>query len=156
MADRYAITNAGATDRAASTTVAAGAILALANAASPTRRASVYDLIFGTSSTPADNALTYYLQRHTAYTASTSITPTPLVFAAPASTMAGKADITAVTLTAGEYLLYFAANQRSTQRWVAAPGSELVMPATADDGCTFSAVHASATPNCEVSILFEE
>lgn len=155
MADRYSITNAGATDRAASTTVAAGAILALANAASPTRRASVYDLVFGTSSTPADNALTYYLQRHTAYTASTSITPTPLA-GGPAATFAGKADITAVTLTAGEYLLYFAANQRSTQRWVAAPGSELVMPSVADDGCTFSAVHASATPNVEVTILFEE
>lgn len=156
MSDRYSITNAGATDRAAATTQAAGAILALVQPASPTRRAFVYDLLFGTSGTAADNQLTYYLSRHTAYTATTNITPTPLDFSAPTSTNLGKADISAVTLTSGENLLYFGANQRSTQRWVAAPGSEFVMPATADDGCTFSAVHASATPNVEATLLFEE
>lgn len=159
MGERYSATNEGASDRAVGTTQLAGALLGL-NSPGTTRRAWVYDLLFGTDGTANDNQINYYLSRHAGssghYTGS-SVTPTPLDDGAPAAVTEAYDAITGITsLTAGEHLLYFGANQRSTQRWVAAPGGEIIVPAVEDSGVTFSGVHASATPDVAVCMHFWE
>lgn len=153
MSDRYAYAE---NDAAASAADFTSAILGIAQPSSTSgKRGYVYDLLWGTTGSAADNQLQYILQRHTALTA-TEATPTPLDFSAPASLLKGKHTYTAATLTAGEILLQVGANQRSTQRWVAAPGGEIGIPNANDDGVTFMAVHASATPTVEATIHFFE
>lgn len=153
MLDRYAYAE---NDAAASAADFTSAIIGIAQPSTASgKRGYLYDLIWGTTGTAADNQLQYLLQRHTALTA-TEGTPTPLDFSAPASLIKGKHTYTAATLTAGEILLQTGANQRSMQRWVAAPGGEIQIPNVDDDGVTFMAVHASATPTVEATAHFYE
>lgn len=154
MGERYAVTNQGSSDPDVGVSQSAGAVLAV-NSPGTTRRAWVYDLIFGIDDTAADSQIGYYLARHTTMTGA-GVTPTPLDDGAPAAVVQGADGISGVTLTGGESLLYFAANLRSTQRWVAAPGGEIIVPALLDNGVTFSGVHASATPNVAVTMHFWE
>ena len=122
-----------------------------------TIRPRIYDVIFGTSGTPADNALNWLLQRYTAAGTATSVTPTAIDPADPAAlASAGSNHTVEPTYTAGAILLDIDANQRSTQRWVASPGSELVMPATAANGAGLATLHASYTGNVDAVILYEE
>jgi len=153
MLDRYAYAE---NDAAADAIDETSAIIGIAQPSTTSgKRGYLYDLLWGTSSTAADNQLKYLLQRHTALTA-TEGTPTPLDFSAPASKIKGKHTYTALTLTAGEVLLQVGANQRSMQRWVAAPGGEFQIPNADDDGLTFMAIHASATPTVEATMHFYE
>lgn len=110
-------------------------IMTLTGAA--TVRPKLYDIIQGSDAAPADNAGTFVIRRHTTAPASgTAITPAPLDPADPASLCAAMMgpSIGAPTLTANTSLLQFALNQRATFRWVAVPGKELVIPATANNG----------------------
>lgn len=135
-------------NRTASTTASLGSIVA--DATRP-RRSKVYDLIFGSEGTPADNAFQYVLQRCTAAGTSTGVTPSPLDPAdAATETDAGENHTIEPTYTAGAVLLSISVNQRATFRWVASPGGELVYPATASNGIgiktpTSSAVAITAT-----------
>jgi hypothetical protein len=110
-------------------------IMTLTGAA--TIRPAIYDIIHGSDATPADNAGTFLMRRHTTAPASgTAITPAPIDPANPASlasAMMGP-SIGAPTLTANTSVLQWAQNQRATFRWVAAPGKELYIPATANNG----------------------
>lgn len=100
-----------------------------------TTRGKIYDFIIGSSAAPADNAAKYVLQRFTATGTSTAVTPTALDTGDPAALLtAGQAHTVEPTYTAGAILLQFATNQRGTWRWVAAPGSELIIPSTASNG----------------------
>lgn len=120
--------------RTASTTLAVGALTAAA--ASP-RRAKVYDILVGSEATPADNSFLWQFQRcTTAGTAGSAVTPQSLD---PADTLAstivcGQAHSVNPTLTANAFLLSLGLNQRASFRWVAAPGGELMIPATASNG----------------------
>ncbi len=115
------------------------------------RRLKFYDFIFGSEASPADNAFLYIAQRCTALGTSTSVTPSPLDPAdAATESDAGENHTIEPTYTSGLVLLSIALNQRATFRWVAAPGGELVTPATASNGLgiqttTSSAVAISAT-----------
>jgi len=115
------------------------------------RRGKWYDLVFGSEASPADNAFLYIVQRCTALGTSTSVTPQALDPAdAATESDAGESHTIEPTYTAGAVLLAIPLNQRATFRWVAAPGSELVYPATAANGLgvqttTASAVAISAT-----------
>ena len=135
-------------NRTASTTASVGSIVA--DATRP-RRSKVYDLIFGSEGTPADNAFQWVVQRCTAAGTSTSVTPQPLDPAdAATETDAGENHTIEPTYTAGAVLLSISINQRATFRWVASPGGELVYPATASNGVgiktpTSSAVAVTAT-----------
>lgn len=101
-----------------------------------TTRGFVYDLIAGSDATPADNAAEFNLQRFaTANGTGTAITPFPLDMADAAAEIDGTENhSTEPTYTANAVLLHWAQNQRATFRWVAAPGGELVIPATSDSG----------------------
>lgn len=118
--------------RTASTTASVGNIVA--DATRP-RRLKWYDIMLGSEATPADAALLYTIQRCTTAGTGTGVTPQPLD-PADAATEADAAENHTIepTYTAGGILLNVAVNQRATFRWVAAPGGELVSPATAANG----------------------
>jgi len=122
-----------------------------------TIRPRVYDLLFGSDATPADNAGDYVLQRTTTAGTSTAVTPQALDPGDPAATAtAGKAHSAEPTYTANAILLHFALNQRATFRWVAAPGGELVLPAAANGlGLLVSNIAGSAV-NVGSCMHFEE
>ena len=134
--------------RTASTTLSVGNITA--DATRP-RRGKIYDIMFGSEATPADNVFLWQLQRCTTAGTATGVTPQALD-PDDAATEADAAEIHTVdpTLTAGAMLLTIPLNQRASYRWVAAPGGELVYPATASNGIavrtpTSTAVVVTAT-----------
>lgn len=118
--------------RTASTTGSVGNVTA--DATRP-RRIKLYDIMMGSEATPADAALLWTLQRCTTAGTGTGVTPQPLD-PADAATEADAAENHTIepTYTAGAILLNVPLNQRATFRWVAAPGGELVCPATASNG----------------------
>lgn len=118
--------------RTASTTATLGDVRA--DATRP-RRLKIYDVMFGSEATPADAAILWTLRRHTAGGTNTSVTPQPLDPADAATEFdAGENHTIEPTYTAGAIMLNIALNQRATFRWVAAPGGEIVTPATASNG----------------------
>lgn len=109
---------------------------ALALDGTTTTRGFLYDIIVGSDATPADNAAEYNLQRFaTANGTGTAVTPQSLDPADAAAEIDGtEQHTTEPTYTANAILLHWAQNQRATFRWVAAPGGEIVIPATSDSG----------------------
>lgn len=140
--------------RTASATLPVGSITA---AAASMRRAKVYDLFFGSEATPADNAFLYSVQRcTTAGTAGTN--PTPIALD-PGDSLASTIVIGqahTVTPTGSTVLMTVPLNQRATFRWVAAPGGELLIPATASNGIKFETPTAGGLVAVTVSAHFEE
>ena len=149
MARRYSIDGQD-------TNTAATSILGLTSAA--TVRPKVYDLVMGSDATPADNAAEYVLQRYTAAGTVTAVTPAPLDPADPAAlASAGEAHSAEPTYTANLILLQWAQNQRATFRWVAAPGGEIVLPATAANGVGVQVIGiAGSAVNMNVTMHYEE
>lgn len=101
-----------------------------------TTRGSIYDIVVGCNATPADNAYEFNLRRFgPANGTGTAVTPVPLDTADAAAEIDGTtAHTTEASVTANNIILSWAQNQRATFRWVAAPGGELIMPATTDVG----------------------
>jgi hypothetical protein len=135
-------------NRTASATLAVGTVNA--DATRP-RRGKFYDLIFGSEASPADNPFLWQVQRCTTAGTGTAFTPVA-IDPGDAATEADAAENHTITptLTAAAILLSIGLNQRATFRWVAAPGGELVYPATASNGLaietpTSSAVAVTAT-----------
>src|SRR3990172_3436875 len=126
--------------------------------ATSTVRPVIYDLICGSDATPADNAAEYSLRRCSLNGTGTAVTPAALDPADPAAVTASvQAHTTEPTYTAGVNLLNWAQNQRATFRWVAAPGGELILPATTNNGAGFVVdTVAGSTVNTNVMIHFTE
>jgi hypothetical protein len=107
-------------------------------------RGRVYDYMVGSITTPADSAFDHELFRtSTAGTASAN-TPSPLDVADTAAIF-DASDTYTVDPTIGVNLMRVPLNQRATYRWVAAPGGELVWPATAANGISGGLQTASTT-----------
>lgn len=123
-----------------------------------TIRPWIYDLVCGSDATPADNAAEYVLQRDTAAGTSTAFTPVALDPASPASlAAAGQNHSAEPTYTAAGLLLNWAQNQRATFRWVAAPESEIIFPATAANGGGVQTIGiAGSAVNMNFQIYFGE
>jgi hypothetical protein len=120
-------------------------------------RPAVYDVIFGSNATPADNALNWLMERYTAAGTSTAVTPQALDSGDPAATAAaGENHSAEPTYTANSVMLNISANQRSTQRWVASPGGEIILPASANNGVGLEPVHASFTGEVQATLHYEE
>lgn len=115
------------------------------------RRFSIYDLIFGSEGDAADNEFLWQFQRCTSAGTRTAVTPQLLNPAdAAVVTTAGQNHSAEPTYTADQIPLLIALNQRATFRWVAAPGGEIICPATANNGLgvltpTMTAVAISLT-----------
>jgi hypothetical protein len=96
-------------------------------------RPTIYDFSVGTSGTPADNSSQWELQRFTAPGSSTAVVPAALDSGDPTGTAtAGNQHTTEPTYTSNTIVFGpLDLNIRATYRWVAAPGGELICPATA-------------------------
>jgi hypothetical protein len=127
-------------------------------AATPTKRARIYDVLVGSVATPADQAAKFYAGRTTAVgTEGSGFTPNNLDPAGPAGELdSGVGHSAEPTYTANKQLLVFSLNQRATFRWVAAPGSELVLAATQNNGVGLKSSSSTSTQAYEACILFEE
>jgi hypothetical protein len=132
-------------------------VLALNAAASSMRRAKVFDISMGCAASPADNAFQWIVQRCTTAGTGTTLTPNSLDAADTlATTIVATATVTVdPALTASAFLYTDALNQRSTFRWVAAPYSELIIPATASNGIAFG-LSAASTTTFVAGAIFEE
>lgn len=135
-------------NRTADPTLAVGNLLATAN-----RRVALYDLVVGSEATPADNVFKWLLSRCTTAGTGSAVTPQALDPANPSggvTVTANESHTVNPTITTNSQLLSIPLNQRATFRWVAAPDSELIIPAVAANGFvlttpTSSAVVVSAT-----------
>lgn len=122
-----------------------------------TVRPRLYEFTFGSSGSPADNAASFLIQRATTVGHSTAFTPVALDSGDPAAiSSAGITYDTGPTLTANAYLYEFGLNQRATFRWIAAPGSEFVVPATAANGIMVLNPAVSSTWTAQFVLLFAE
>lgn len=120
------------------------------------RRFKVYDVVVGSSATPADNAAEYSIYRATGGTpAGTSVTEQALDGADVASEMVALSALT--TEPTGKIsIVNFPVNMRATFRWVAAPGSEIVVPSTANAGAGVEKLVTSASFAFDTVVLWEE
>jgi len=140
--------------RTASTTGSAGSLVSSATV----RRIKVYDVMFGSEATPADAAILWKMNRCTAAGTSTAVTPQALDPADGAAlTVGGENHTIEPTYTAAAILLHVAVNQRATFRWVAAPGGELVTPATSANGIGIETdTISTGTPVITAQVYFQE
>jgi hypothetical protein len=153
MSERFSVSAAG---------VASGTNKTLINIldaiATPTRRGALYDLLVGSVATPGDQACKFIAGRTTANgTPASSYTPNNLDPAGPQGELtAGIAHSVEPTYTANKELLLFSLNQRATFRWVAAPGSELLVAASQNAGIGLKAASSTSTQANDATILFME
>lgn len=132
-------------------------IIALTAQTSGLKRGKVYDFMFGQDGTPADNAVTWDISRQTAAGTATAATPNPLDSADGVAATVGAINATAEgTITATSSVFSLAVNQRASYRWVAAPGSELVFPATNLAGLALRAKSAAYTGTVVAETLHSE
>jgi len=135
---KYAITNgstSGAGTQQATAAAYTGALIGLTGANAAPRRIKIYDILIGTNGTPADNFLEFDISRVTTASTATSATPQPLDQAdATSLTTTTVNSSTFGTITTNSNLFYLGLNERASYRWVAAPGGELISPATSSAG----------------------
>ena len=135
-------------------------ITALTIAAQSTaHRNEVYDITIGNVGSPADLVTLHTIQRISNPNASncTAVTPSLLDLADRASQTAGGENHTAEpTYTSNQELLEIPLNHRATFRWVAAPGGELITPATDNNGLGLKAIHATADTVFRMGAMWEE
>jgi hypothetical protein len=132
-------------------------VLSIAATSGSLRRGKVYDLLIGTNGTPADNYLQWDISRMTAAGTATSVTPQALDPADVAALGSANNNYTAEpTITASSSLLNVGVNQRASYRWVAAPGSELVFPATAANGLALRTLSGGYTGSATGDWMYEE
>lgn len=146
---------------AAVTTGATLPILTLnTQASAPTARPEIYDIVIGSEATPADQAGKYDLIRVTnaGATGTAAIGPNALDPAYPASVaqLFQGTYATAPAATANSTLLRISLNQRATFRWVAAPESGLIVPATANNGIELQSVASTGSPVVDSTFLWLE
>jgi len=141
-----------------SQTLTTSAVTALGLAAQSTaHRSMVYEMWFGNIGAPADLVTVHTVQRTTTDGSGTGVTPTAIDMADRASQSKCLENCTTEpTYTANQELLEVPLNHRATFRWVAAPGGELITPATNNFGVGFKAIHASATTDFRMGAMWEE
>lgn len=127
-----------------------------------TTRPGIYDIILGVSASaaPADVALGLELIRTTADGAGGATgDDVALDEASPAAladTLQG-AWTAEPTKTAAGIMLTMPMNSRATFRWVAAPGSEIMLDATATDGLLINSLATNGgTPDVVATMLWKE
>jgi hypothetical protein len=129
------------------------------------RRGKVYDILIGTNGTPADNYMEWQVARLTAFSTtnayagvcsslSNQLDPADATMAAYA--VVNSSIETDRTYTATNAPWYVGVNQRASYRWVAAPGSEIVWPATSSAGLGLRVKSGGYTGTATANILFSE
>ena len=125
---------------------------------STVHRNIIYDIVIANVGAPADLVTLHTIQRITAVgTAGSAVTPSLLDIADRASQSAvGENHSSEPTYTSATELLEIPLNHRATFRWVAAPGGELITPATNNAGIGAKAIHATARTEWRVGCMWEE
>ena len=125
--------------------------------ASATTRPRLNDILLGSDATPADAAMDLLVRRFTAAgtTAATPPTPRPLDFDEVAAIATAGHNHSAEP-TYSTNLARIQWNQRASPRWVAQPGYDFIVPATAANGIGLQSVAATAAFNVGSTIFFEE
>jgi hypothetical protein len=137
--------------------IASPTVSCLGVTSASTVRPGIYFVMIGISGTPADSAVTHYIQRHTAAGTVTSVTPVPLDSGDPAAlAQSGENHTIEPTLTANLIVFRLALNQRASHSWWADPYGALCLPATAANGLTHYPVHASSTVLVDVTMHYFE
>jgi len=152
MAERYSVVGAESTTTTGYTT-------AVLITGGTTVRPRIYDVTWGYGAAAADTTAFVNIQRATtAGTAGSSPTPQNIDTDGPASiATAGIGDFSAEpTYTATANLFELPMNQRAAYRWVAAPGGELMVPATASNGIGSRVKAATYTGEMRSTVFFEE
>lgn len=156
----YAVSNStttggGGTAQAMATTYKT--LITMVSSTTTPRRGKAYDVLIGTNGTPADNYLEFDIARTTGGDTATSYAAPPLDPADAAALTVTRVNATAEgTITAASDLFYVGINQRASYRWVAAPGSELVWPATSSNGLVLRARSGGYTGTATGNVLFQE
>lgn len=122
-------------------------------------RPMIYDFLIGSHATPAEQAAQYSFLRTTATgtTATALVVPQALDPGDPAcSSVAAQGTYATDPTTTGVALLNIALNQRATQRWVCAPGSEIVLAASVSNGVGLKAVAGTAAYTVDTTVMFQE
>jgi len=148
--------SASAGTQQALATTYGGAILGLNAPVTAPRRGKVYDLLIGTNGTPADNFVEWDISRVTTSSTATIITPQALDPADAAATTVTTVNSSAAGTVSIQNILYVGVNQRASYRWVAAPGSELVWPATSSNGFQLRARSGGYTGTATGDWMFQE
>lgn len=118
----------------ASTTLALG--IMQATATSP-RRLKLYEMKIGSDGTPADQPFLFVVDRVTAdgsLAGGSAVTPQPLDPADAAALFDAQDTAISTNPTIGSRLWAIPLNQKATLLWQAMPGSELISPATNNNG----------------------
>lgn len=123
-----------------------------------TRRARIYDIVFGTSGTMADEVAIWTLDRFTTAPTDTTATPRALDFSAPASayTDCGVNATVAGVQAGSTELMVVPLHFRAAFRWVAVPGGEVMMEVTATDGISIFSLAPTTTPLGHATMHFDE
>lgn len=127
-------------------------------AATPTNRGRIYDIMVGSVATPADQAADFLVSRTTAVGTEGSGLVPHNIGGGPAGAYDSGLGVFGgePTYTAASQLLAFQLNQRATFRWVAAPGGELVLAATQNNGAGIKSVTSTSTQSYGHTWYFEE
>lgn len=121
------------------------------------RRFKIYDLMFGSEATPQDSIFLWKAFAITAAGTSTGVTPAPLDRSDTVACLTDSGENHTIDATpSGGAVLSVPLNQRATFRWVAAPGGELVAPATTNNGFAFYTPTSSALIAVTATVHFEE
>ena len=157
----YAVSNSTTTGGLGTAQAMAAAYKTLVTCVSSTttvRRGKMYDILIGTNGTPADNYMEFDVCRTTGTTSGGTSYVCPALDPADgvAQSVTTVNSTTEGTITANSDLFYIGINQRASYRWVAAPGSELVWPATSSNGLVLRARSAAYTGTATANILFQE
>jgi hypothetical protein len=155
---RYTIgTGHAGTQQAMTTTYKTLVSLTAATGATTLRKAWIYDAMWGADGTPADNQVTVKLDRQTSVGTGTAAVASPLDGGDAAALITETVNHTIEpTVTAATQLIELSINQRASYRWVAAPGGELVVPATDVAGIGSRAKSAAYTGTMVSTLHFHE
>ena len=172
----FSITNstaigAGATQQAMATTYKTLILTAVSSNTTATsgagayRRQKLYDILIGTNGVPADNYMEFDVERAT-------ITATAAAFTSFISSLSSNftfdpADTNIVAgiainstaeggLSPVSEAWYIGINQRASYRWVAAPGSEIVLPAVSSNALQLRSRSGGYTGTATATTLVQE
>ena len=116
----------------------------------------IYDILFGMTSTPADQQCEWEVRHFTADGTGDDVTPRQLDANIIDATATAKGNYGTEPTYAGIALVRLGLHQRSSFRWVARPGSELITKSAAGDGIGSAVDVTSGTPTGACTILFSE
>jgi hypothetical protein len=122
-------------------------------------RPRLYEFTIGADGAPnaTDCSMVWQLQLCSTAGTVTSVTPQPLdVCYQAAKSGAGSNATVEPTYTAGLIPFLMGINQRATYRWVAAPGSEIVLVGTASNGIGMQVKSTNYAGQADCVLMHEE